>query len=110
MIHNSTIDTQLNHKSIRKFKDITLNHEQLETLYTVFSRTATSMFMQNASLLHITDEAKKQKIQELCGQKYVGAEGNVIKLRHWYYCLLLKIESFWFDLFSCVSGMTFHLV
>ena len=40
MIHNSTIDTQLNHKSIRKFKDITLNHEQLETLYTVFSRTA----------------------------------------------------------------------
>lgn len=77
MIHNSTIDTQLNHKSIRKFKDITLNHEQLETLYTVFSRTATSMFMQNASLLHITDEAKKQKIQELCGQKYVGAEGDL---------------------------------
>lgn len=61
MIHNSTIDTQLNHKSIRKFKDITLNHEQLETLYTVFSRTATSMFMQNASLLHISPMKPKNK-------------------------------------------------
>ncbi|MFK5220002.1 nitroreductase family protein, partial [Lactococcus cremoris] len=66
------MDAQLNHRSIRKFKDITLNQEQLATLYTVFSRTATSMFMQNASLLHITDEAKKKKIQELCGQNYVG--------------------------------------
>ncbi len=77
MIHNPTIDAQLNHRSIRKFKDITLNQEQLATLYTVFSRTATSMFMQNASLLHITDEAKKKKIQELCGQNYVGAEGDL---------------------------------
>lgn len=61
MIHNSTIDTQLNHKSIRKFKDITLNHEQLETLYTVFSRTATSMFMQNASLLHMKPKNKRSR-------------------------------------------------
>lgn len=36
MIHNKTIDTQLNHRSIRKFKDTTLNKEQLETLYSVF--------------------------------------------------------------------------
>lgn len=63
MIHNPTIDAQLNHRSIRKFKDITLNQEQLATLYTVFSRTATSMFMQNASLLHIIDEAKLKVIR-----------------------------------------------
>lgn len=36
MIHNKTIDAQLNHRSIRKFKDTTLNKEQLETLYSVF--------------------------------------------------------------------------
>ena len=35
MIHNKTIDAQLNHRSIRKFKDTTLNKEQLET-YTQF--------------------------------------------------------------------------
>lgn len=77
MIHNSTIDSQINHKSIRKFKDQTLSREQLETLYTVFQHTPTSMFMQNASLLHITDEAKRAKIRELCNQKYVGAEGDL---------------------------------
>ena len=49
MIHNETIDTQLNHRSIRKFKDQTLTKEQLETLYSVFGQTPTSMFMQNAS-------------------------------------------------------------
>ena len=61
MIHNETIDTQLNHRSIRKFKDQTLTKEQLETLYSVFGQTPTSMFMQNASLLHVTDPEEKKK-------------------------------------------------
>ena len=69
MIHNKTIDTQLNHRSIRKFKDTTLNKEQLETLYSVFAQTPTSMFMQNASLIHIIDPEQKKKIRELCNQK-----------------------------------------
>lgn len=77
MIHNETIDTQLNHRSIRKFKDQTLTKEQLETLYSVFGQTPTSMFMQNASLLHVTDPEEKKKIQKLCNQKYVGAEGDL---------------------------------
>lgn len=68
MIHNETIDTQLNHRSIRKFKDQTLTKEQLETLYSVFGQTPTSMFMQNASLLHVTDPEEKKRIQKLCNQ------------------------------------------
>lgn len=77
MLHNYTIDKQLNHRSIRKFKDKKLDEEQLTTLYKVFSQTPTSMFMQNASLLHITDDEQKLRIQELCGQNYVGAEGDL---------------------------------
>lgn len=77
MIHNATIDQQVNHRSIRKFKDQQLTEEQLATLYTVFQHTATSLFMQNATLLHITDETKRAKIRELCGQKYVGAQGDL---------------------------------
>ncbi|WP_278952022.1 NADPH-dependent oxidoreductase [Lactobacillus apis] len=77
MIHNATIDQQVNHRSIRKFKDQQLTEEQLTTLYTVFQHTATSLFMQNATLLHITDETKRAKIRELCGQKYVGAQGDL---------------------------------
>lgn len=77
MIQNSTIDSQISHRSIRKFKDQKLSNEQLETLYTVFQHTATSMFMQNATLLHITDKGKRAKIRELCNQKYVGAQGDL---------------------------------
>lgn len=77
MIHNATIDQQVNHRSIRKFKNQQLTEEQLTTLYTVFQHTATSLFMQNATLLHITDETKRAKIRELCGQKYVGAQGDL---------------------------------
>lgn len=77
MIHNSTIDAQVNHRSIRQFKNKSLNQEQLTTLYTVFQHTATSLFMQNATLMHITDEAKRAKIRQLCNQKYVGAEGDL---------------------------------
>lgn len=63
MENNFTIDKQLNHRSIRKFKDQTLSKDQLETLYKVFSQTPTSMFMQNATLIHITDEKKKLKFR-----------------------------------------------
>lgn len=77
MLHNETIDTQINHRSIRAFKDQPLSKEQLETLYTVARHTPTSMFMQQFSILHITDEKKRAKIRELCNQKYVGAEGDL---------------------------------
>lgn len=77
MIHNKTIDEQINHRSIRKFKNKNLTKEQQVTLYEVFRHTATSMFMQNASLLHITDEVKRDKIRSLCNQKYVGSEGDL---------------------------------
>lgn len=77
MIENYTTTRQMNHRTIRKFKDQSLTKEQLATLYQVFGQTPTSMFMQEASLIHITDPDKKAKIQALCGQKYVGANGDL---------------------------------
>lgn len=56
MIHNSTIDHQLNHRSIRAFKPQALSKEQLTTLYEAARHTSSSMFMQQFSILHITDE------------------------------------------------------
>ena len=35
------------------------------------------MFMQNSSLLHVTNPEEKKRIQKLCNQKYVGAEGDL---------------------------------
>lgn len=77
MIHTNTIDEQVNHRSIRKFKDQVLSQEELATLLTVAQHTPTSMFLQGFSILHITDEAKKKRIRELCNQEYVGANGDL---------------------------------
>ncbi|QNQ82706.1 NADPH-dependent oxidoreductase [Lactobacillus sp. PV037] len=77
MIHTNTIDEQVNHRSIRKFKDQILSKEELATLLTVAQHTPTSMFLQGFSILHITDEAKKKRIRELCNQEYVGANGDL---------------------------------
>lgn len=81
MIHNQTIDKQVQHRSIRKFKDQTLNKEQLQTLYEVARRTSTSMFMQQFSILHLTDPKKRAGVRVLCGkpsqQTYVGANGDL---------------------------------
>ncbi|MBE7387280.1 NADPH-dependent oxidoreductase [Ligilactobacillus salivarius] len=67
MIENETIKHQLNHRAIRAFKDQTLSEEQLTTLYEVARHTATSMFMQQFSILHITDEEKRKQIRKQMG-------------------------------------------
>lgn len=77
MIENETIKHQLNHKTIRKFKDQTLSKEQLTTLYEVARQTSTSMFTQQFSILHITDDQKKKALREISGQPYIGDKGDL---------------------------------
>lgn len=75
---NETIKQQLNHRTIRAFKDQALTSEQLTTLYQVASHTPTSMFMQQMSILHLTDPAKRAAVREISGQPYVGANGELL--------------------------------
>ena len=77
MIHNSTIDAQLNHRSIRAFKDQALTKEQLTTLYDAARHTSSSRFLQQFSILHLTDEKKRAAVREISGQPYVGANGDL---------------------------------
>lgn len=77
MIHNQTIDQQVNHCTIRAFKDQSLSQEQLTTLYQAARQTSTSMFMQQFSILHITDPTTRQQIREISTQPYVGANGDL---------------------------------
>lgn len=51
MIHNFTTDHQVNHRSIRQFKDQSLTAEQLTTLYEAARHTSSSMFLQQFSIL-----------------------------------------------------------
>lgn len=78
MIENETIKHQLNHRSIRQFKPASLSTEQLTTLYEVARQTSTSMFMQQMTILHVTDEKKRAAVREICHQPYVGANGDLL--------------------------------
>lgn len=69
---NETINRQLNHRSIREFKDIPISEETRELLLNVANRTATSNGMQNYSIIRVTDKEKKARIAEVCKQDYVN--------------------------------------
>lgn len=77
MVHNKTIDLQLGHRSIRSFKNQPLTKNELETLYTVASRTSTSNFLQQFSIIHVTDPKVRTAICKISKQNYVGANGDL---------------------------------
>ena len=70
---NETIKHQLNHRTIRFFKqDQPVEEETLQTILEVFNRTATSNGMQTASLVRITDQAKRDAIAQVGNQTYIS--------------------------------------
>lgn len=68
---NKTIKVQLNHKSIRAFKDKKVDKDTLNTLFEVANRTSSSVAMQSYSIIRITDKEKRKKLSEICNQPYV---------------------------------------
>ncbi|HHX00223.1 MAG TPA: oxygen-insensitive NADPH nitroreductase [Acholeplasmataceae bacterium] len=75
---NETIKTQLNHKSIRKFKEEVIPSDVFNTLMEVARRTATSTGIQASSIIRITDNELKKKIAEICKQEYVGTAAELL--------------------------------
>ena len=74
---NQTIKTQLNHRSIRKFKDKALDLETVSLLVDVARHTSTSNFMQSYSMMSITDKQLKKEIAQVCNQEYVAESGHL---------------------------------
>lgn len=74
---NSTIQTQLNHRSIRKFKRQDISKDIIDTLIDVAQHTSTSNFRQSYSIISVTDEDKKQKIATICDQHYVAEAAHL---------------------------------
>lgn len=72
---NTTLQHQFNHRTIRKFKDIPLNNEQLDHILHAASMTPTYTFLQAASVIGITDKTKQQQIAQICKQPYVAEAG-----------------------------------
>lgn len=74
---NSTIKTQLSHRSIRKFKNKPLEKDIVATLVDVARHTATSSFMQSYSIISVTDPEKKEKLAEIGKQPYIAESGHL---------------------------------
>lgn len=70
MLHNFTIDHQLSHRTIRKFKDQPLTEEQLTTLFEVARQTSSSEFLQQMTIIRVTDPQKRAAIRAVSTQPY----------------------------------------
>jgi FMN reductase (NADPH) len=74
---NSTIETILSHRSVRKFKKKPLTNEQIEAIVRCAQSASTSSFIQAYTIIGVTDMDKKQKLAELSGgQSYVAENGH----------------------------------
>ncbi|MBG9982874.1 NADPH-dependent oxidoreductase [Aerococcaceae bacterium DSM 111020] len=67
-----TIKHQLNHRTIRFFEDRAIKPEDLDQLWDVMNRTATSNGLQASSIIRVTDPQIKDDIAKVCNQFYVA--------------------------------------
>ncbi|MBD8070363.1 oxygen-insensitive NADPH nitroreductase [Bacillus sp. PS06] len=74
---NSTIETILNHRSIRKFTDEPLTEEQIQLIVESAQAASTSSFVQAYTIIGVKNHEKKKKLAELAGnQSYVENNGH----------------------------------
>lgn len=62
---NQTIETILNHRSVRDFEDKALTKEQIATLVDCAQAASTSSYLQAYSIVGVTDPDKKQALAKL---------------------------------------------
>ncbi|MFD1039044.1 oxygen-insensitive NADPH nitroreductase [Virgibacillus byunsanensis] len=74
---NNTLDTIMNHRSIRKFKDEKLTKEQIHTIVKAAQQASTSSYIMAYTIVGITDEDIKMKLSEVSGQPYVKDNGHL---------------------------------
>lgn len=72
ILHNATVDTLLERRSIRKFKPKPLPDNVIETLETVAQHAASSQFLNDWSAIRITEPAVKKRLAEIGGQPYIA--------------------------------------
>lgn len=69
---NETIKTQLNHRTIREFKDELLDYSIIQKLLEVANMSASSMGMQYFSIVKVTDPKLKEKFAQNGNQEYMA--------------------------------------
>ncbi|QEY23580.1 NADPH-dependent oxidoreductase [Neisseria animalis] len=74
---NETIQTLLQHRSIRKFKPQPLDKATIDLLVEVAQRASTSSYMQACTIISVTDETIKHELAVLGMQEYVRDNGHL---------------------------------
>ena len=69
---NQTIQTLLNRRSIRAFKNNPISEDVVKTLEAAAQRAACSQFLNDWSAIKITSESLKQKLSQLGNQAYIA--------------------------------------
>lgn len=59
LLHNATVDTLLERRSIRKFKSKPLGDDVIETLETVAQHAASSQFLNDWSAIRVTSRSQE---------------------------------------------------
>ncbi|MBM7703823.1 oxygen-insensitive NADPH nitroreductase [Metabacillus iocasae] len=75
---NSVIETILDHRSIRQYKDEPLTDKQIQTLVKSAQAASTSSYIQSYSIIGVKKKNTKEKLAELAGnQPYVAQNGHL---------------------------------
>ena len=75
---NSIIETILAHRSVRDFEEKKLTEEQIKMIVKCAQAASTSNFMQAYSIIGVTGQEKKVKLQKIAGnQTYVAKNGHL---------------------------------
>ena len=70
---NPVLESLFKHKSIRKYKNQPLEDEKLQLILKAAQAAPTWCNGQQVSIIIVKDQARKDKIRDLCwGQKYIG--------------------------------------
>ncbi|KAB7788981.1 nitroreductase family protein [Bifidobacterium leontopitheci] len=72
MVTNSTIETLLNRRSIRKFIDEPIDDDTIATLETVAQHAASSQYLNDWSAIRVKDQALKDRMAEIGHQPYIA--------------------------------------
>lgn len=75
---NSTIKNQLEHRTIRKFKEKEINPEIIDILFEVAMRAPSSNALYGFSMIHVKNKEKKALIADVCRQTYLTTTSNLI--------------------------------
>ncbi len=83
-----TLDTLLNHRSIRKFTDEPIKESTLTTILQAGQAASTSSFLQAVSVIRVTDQEKRQQLRQiasgLSADEYQTTLDNGERVGHGY--------------------------